>query len=228
MIRGVIFDLDDTLYDYKSVNKIAVKALCEYTCNVLNITEGQFYDAFAKGKLLTKEMLANTAAEHNRMLYCQKTLEVLGVKPALHALDMYEVYWQTMLEHMVLNDGVKELFDLLQSKNIKIAICTDLTAHIQHRKIRKLGLAKLIDCIVTSEEAGEEKPGARMFELCLQKLGLPAAETCYVGDSFEKDIVGASKAGIRPVWYTKEDDFVTDNVTGYLRIQCFDQFKAVL
>ena len=201
MFKGAIFDLDDTLYNYKDINNIAIEKVCEYVCVQLNIDKHTFYNAFEIARENTKNFMTyDCAAQHNRIIYFQKTLEVLGVNPIAYALEMYDIYWNTMLKKMELNDGVLDLFEYLKEKNIKIGICTDLTTHIQHRKLRKLEIDKYIDCIVTSEEAGLEKPNPRMFELCLKKLGLQPQETFYVGDSFKKDIIGANSVGIFPIW----------------------------
>lgn len=200
MIKGAIFDLDDTLYNYKYINETAINKVCEYACKQLNIDKNTFYKAFELGRENTKKFMPyDCAAKHNRIIYFQKTLEVLGLNPIEYALEMYDVYWNTMLDKMKLNFGVIELFDYLKKNNIKIAICTDLTTHIQHRKLRKLKIDKYIDCIVTSEEAGLEKPNPIIFKLCLDKLQLEAKETFYVGDSFKKDIIGASNVGIFPI-----------------------------
>ena len=202
MFKGAIFDLDDTLYNYKDINSIAIEKVSEYVCVQFNIGKHTFYKAFEIARESTKNFMTyDCAAQHNRIIYFQKTLEILGVNPIAYALEMYDIYWNTLLDKMKLNNGVIEVFEYLKEKKIKIAICTDLTTHIQHRKIRKLGIEKYIDCIVTSEEAGAEKPNIKMFNLCINKLNIKSNEAFYVGDSFEKDIIGASNAGIFPIWY---------------------------
>lgn len=201
MIKAVIFDLDDTLYDYESINKIAIDELCKYTCNLLGISKELFKIAFDYGRNETKKGLENVAAGHNRMIYCQKTLEFLKVNPIKYALDMYNVYWDSMLRNMKLNKNALQILEFLREKKVKIGICTDLTANIQHRKIRNLKIDEYIDCVVTSEEAGEEKPGTNMFNLTLEKLELDNKEVIYVGDNFKKDVLGAGNVGILPVWY---------------------------
>lgn len=206
MIKGVIFDLDDTLYSYKDINDNAINKVCEYICKKLNINKENFYKAFELGRENTKKVMTyDCAAKHNRMIYFQKTLELLDENPISYALEMYDIYWNTMLETMKLNNGVIDLFEYLKRNKIKIAICTDLTTHIQHRKIRKLAIDKYIDCIVTSEEAGLEKPNPIIFELCLSKLGLGPQDTIYVGDSFKKDIIGSYNMGIMPVWFNENE-----------------------
>lgn len=201
MIKAVVFDLDDTLYEYEKLNEQAIHAVCQKYADILKISEESFREAFEWGKNKTKEMMHDCASRHNRMLYFQKVSEYLKLNPIEYTLSMYETYWNYMLEHMTLYPGVLELFDYLKREHIKIGICTDLTVHIQHRKLQKLGIGSYIDVLVTSEEADAEKPDLRMFHLVLKKLNLNPEEVIYVGDSFEKDIVGAGNAGMMPIWF---------------------------
>ncbi len=201
MLKAVIFDLDDTLYDYTSLHMGAVKALEAYTCARYGITGETFCALLAAAKEDTKRALAGTAASHNRLLYCQKLLEYLDAPPAVDALEMYEAYWGYILEHIKLRDGAAELLAACKRRAVKIGICSDLTAHIQHRKLRALGIAPLIDGVVTSEEAGAEKPDARMFAMILEKLHCRPEETLFIGDSLERDVCGAERHGIPAVWF---------------------------
>lgn len=221
MIKGVIFDLDDTLYDYENIHPIAMKNLMQYVCTKLAIEESEFTNAFTKAKMDTKEGMLVCASQHNRMIYCQKTLENLGVNPISCALEMYDVYWNCMLKHMELNPGVIDLFEMMKSEGICIAICTDLTTHIQHRKIRELGIEKYIDVLVTSEEAGAEKPDPKMFDLCLKKMNMMANEVAYIGDSIKKDIVGALGRNINAIWYNPNKQVAPSDLEGYTEVQSF-------
>lgn len=200
MIKAVIFDLDDTLYAYEPLDREAGKRVQDFTCQSLGISEDQYQEAYQLGRTETKKQLGNVGASHNRLLYFQKTLEYLKVKPMPLSLQMYETYWGTFLEKMQLYPGVRELMDKLHEKGIIIAICTDLTAHIQHRKIQALGLSGDVSYLITSEEAGKEKPAPEIFALCLNKLGFAAEEICYIGDNYRKDIEGARACGMKTVW----------------------------
>ena len=53
---------------------------------------------------------------------------------------------------------------------------------------------------MTSEEAGVEKPNPKIFLDCLHKLQIKPQEALYIGDSFERDIIGAHAAGLLPFW----------------------------
>ena len=62
-----------------------------------------------------------------------------------------------------------------------------LAAGFQHGKLAELGLERYIDVLVTSEEAGAEKPSARIFRMALKKAGCRASETLLIGDDRIKD-----------------------------------------
>ena len=123
--------------------------------------------------------------------------ELLNLNPLKHALKIYNIYWNKFLEKMKPFDGVDELF---QKYNNKVCLVTDLTAHIQFRKIEKLKLSNFCNTMVTSEEAGKEKPHPYIFLLALQKLNLNTNDVCMIGDNFRKDIYGASNLGIDAIW----------------------------
>ena len=215
MIKGIIFDLDDTLYNASDCYKKGMAALSVFVKSTFDMEDICFREKFSEAKQIVKERLGNVAASHNRQLYCQAFLELIGESPVGHALQMYNTFWDTALDNMHLYDYVWPLFKELKADGIKIAILSDLTANIQHRKIEKLGISDYIDVLVTSEEAGEEKPSLKMFELTMRKLGISADELLMVGDSRERDVVGAQKANITAIHFTDEKNF-KDQVRMYL------------
>jgi HAD superfamily hydrolase (TIGR01549 family) len=98
-------------------------------------------------------------------------LEIMGVgSQVLLALDFEQTYWRTFLSHAVLFEGVKELLDDLRLLGIPTAIVTDLTAQIQFRKVVYFNLDHYFDYIVTSEEAGYDKPHPAPFQIALEKM----------------------------------------------------------
>ena len=64
-------------------------------------------------------------------------------------------------------------------------------------KLGRVNLAGYFETIVDSHEEGVEKPDPRIFHVALERMGIDARETAYVGDLFYVDVVGAEAAGLR-------------------------------
>lgn len=201
MLKALVFDLDNTLYDYDSINEKAIEYTGRWLCKETGISYGEFHGAFLQSRELTKRDMRDCASRHNRMIYFQKMSECLGFNPFKYSLELYEKYWGYMLGNMQLESGVDRLFERLKHSGIKIGICTDLTTHIQHRKIRKLQIGNYVNAFVSSEEADAEKPDIKIFRMIISKLGIRPEEALYIGDSYEKDVIGAKNAGLFPVWF---------------------------
>ncbi len=211
MIKAVVFDLDDTLYDYTFCHQRAMDALGQYCCTNFGMCKRDFEIRFEEAKCTVKKRLKETASSHNRLLYMQTFLEQLGRLPAEGALKMYDVYWDTLLGEAKLFPYVRDLLFELKKHRIKIGILTDLTVHIQHRKIIRLGLSGDIECLVTSEEVGIEKPSEPAFVRIVEKLDCKKEEVLMVGDSRKRDVDGAKKAGLHAIWFSKKDAFTMGN-----------------
>ena len=207
MIKGVIFDIDGTLYSYTVNDKIAVESLCEFAEKILEVDRENFLKAYYKARRIVKERLTDGGSRHSRVLFFQTTLELLGKNSFKYLLEMYDCYWDNFLAGMKPFEGAVEFVRKLKDNGIKIALCTDMTAQIQYRKINRLGLSNYIDFMVSSEETGLEKPARIMFELALKKMKIKAEEAAYFGDSLERDIEGAANVGIMPYWYMGENNF---------------------
>ncbi len=219
--KAVIFDLDDTLYDYESLNIIATEAVKHALCSKLSIDTQTFNTLYKNARENVKILLAHTASSHNRLLYFQSLLEELSAYTPAFCLELYDIYWDCFLNKMTLRNGVMDCLDMLRSKAVKIAICTDLTAHIQHRKLIKLDLKP--DVVVTSEEAGKEKPDPLIFELCLNKLGVKASDCVFVGDSMEKDVIGAARVGMTAIHFNT--NIHQSTFAPYSSVSSFDELS---
>ena len=79
--------------------------------------------------------------------------------------------------------------------------------------------------MITSEEAGIEKPNRRMFDMIATKLGVKNDEVIYVGDSYKKDIMGAKNAGMTPVWYLSLQNKTDEDV---LAVSSYPELKNIV
>jgi putative hydrolase of the HAD superfamily len=192
---AVLFDTDNTLYPYDPAHKAAMDAVRAKAARLFGIEQEKFDQAFGTARDSVKERLRHTASSHSRLLYFQRMLEIMGLgSQVLLALDMEQTYWRTFLGSAQLFEGVKEFLDDLRIAGIPTAIVTDLTAQIQFRKIVYFGLDHYFDYIVTSEEAGFDKPHRAPFDIAVQKMQPKGGCIWMIGDNPETDIGGARKA----------------------------------
>ena len=189
---AILFDTDNTLYPYDPAHKVAQDAIRSKAVRMFSISEKEFDSAFATARHDVKNRLNQTASSHSRLLYIQRMLEIMGLgSQVLLALDLEQTYWRTFLSNAVLFDGVKELLDDIRLLGIPTAIVTDLTAQIQFRKVVYFGLDHYFDYIVTSEEAGYDKPHKAPFKIAVEKMR-PNGECIWmIGDNPLNDIRGA-------------------------------------
>ena len=208
MYKGVIFDIDGTLYDYQANDRLAMKHFCAFVEEALGVDEKNFRETYTQARTIIRGRLKDTAAQHSRVLLMQTALELLGKNPFDHLLKMYDVYWNFFLENMRPYDGAAEFLRGLKSAGMKISTCTDMTAHIQYRKLARLGLDRYIDFMVTSEETGFEKPAPIMFRSALNKMHIQPNEAAYFGDALDRDVQGAANVGIEPFWFVADREVV--------------------
>ena len=193
--KAILFDLDNTVYPYEPAHKKASQLVQDKVTSAYMISKDNFLEANREAKTQIKKQLGHTASSHSRLLYFQRTLELLGLSAQLlSALDLEQTYWRSFLLEAKLFDNVIETFNEIRLHGIPLVCVTDLTAQIQMRKIIHFGLDKFIDYLVTSEESGADKFHSASYELALTKLGLCDGPCWMVGDNPETDIVGARDA----------------------------------
>lgn len=74
------------------------------------------------------------------------------------------------------------------------------------RVLAEAGIAALLATIIDSRRVGVSKPDPAIFALALEQLRCDPLDALYVGDSFEKDVMGAHAAGMRAAWLVGADE----------------------
>jgi len=197
--KAVLLDFDDTIYEYGPCHEAALARCHE---RFAQLESGLTFDRFCRlydvAKSEVKKLLHPQAACHSRLLYFQHMLEgKFGHTEVDLTLEFETLYWDAFCAKMSLRPGVREFLDGLQRRGIRICLVTDLTARIQLKKIQVLGIGKLVDFLVTSEEAGADKPLPQIFRLALQKMRLKPEQTVVVGDDPTRDGLGGEAVGIK-------------------------------
>jgi len=91
---------------------------------------------------------------------------------------------------------------------------------------QRLGIGQYLDFVVSSEDAGAEKPNASIFMAALELATVAPEEAVHVGDQHRSDVLGARAVGIHPVlidrggWHP--------NVNDCTKIATLDELAPVL
>lgn len=112
--------------------------------------------------------------------------------------DCWEEIKQNTDPYWLPFDGVREVLDELKRRSIGMGIISnwDWTAR---DVLTAAGLIDYFDPILISAEVDSNKPDARIFELALQKAGIPADRCLYIGDNYYDDAIGSRKVGMKPL-----------------------------
>jgi len=203
--KGIIFDLDNTLYDYDLCHNKAIDSVFNYLLSINNsVTVEYIKGLYERISNNLKFELGFTASSHNKSIYFKQLLEKLNNQLSFINI-LNKLYWETFYNNMVCFDGVVDFITWNKQHKIKIGLLTDYETEYQIIKLDKLGLLEYIDCIVTSEEVGIEKPSAKMFYTIIQKMKLNVTDVIMIGDNYEKDIRGAKNVNIMSYWIHKNN-----------------------
>lgn len=206
MKKTIIFDIDHTLYNYDKVHPYALNKVFQKIQKITGTEISLLEIIYDISKKEVHRQLSGMAASHNKELQFQKMFEHLHqtVEPKI-ILDLYNIYRKNFLKKMKLDDWVLDFLSDLKKRKINIGIVTDLTAYIQLQKMEALWISDYIDVLVTSEEAGIEKPHPSIFLLATHKLGVLAKDCVMVWDNIIKDVEWSQSLGMTGIWINRND-----------------------
>lgn len=232
-IKEVIFDIDGTIYSYEKGHPAGMARVEEYVKENFGKDPEEFQEAYARfSRKALQRLGSDNAAIHSRSIRMQNILEEWGEPLFPHVRMMYRLYWESLLKACGTEPGCLEAVRALHAQGISIGVGTDMTAWMQYEKLEHFGLAPYVSHMVTSQEAGYEKPHPEFMRLCLEKACVEPQECVFVGDSFKKDVAGAVKAGMYAVWYNRERKKCPEDVGlpsgSYREIHHFDELVSCI
>lgn len=198
MIRNVLFDLDDTLFDFHKAEKIALtKTLVHFGIDPTEETLA-FYSTINAAHWKRLE-LGEISREEVKVGRYRELFKTIGVE-----CDPVKAtaYYESMLAigHYFM-PGAPELLEELYRK-YRLYIVSNGTAKVQEGRIGSSGIAKYMDGIFVSQILGANKPDKQFFDICFAEIpDFSLSETVIIGDSLSSDIKGGISAGITTVWF---------------------------
>ncbi len=201
-IKGVIFDLDNTLLDFMKMKEFAVKAAVKGMIEAgLMVDEEDSYTEIVR--------IYEEFGWEN-----QKVFDVFIEKQIGHVEHKYlaagiVAYRRAREANLMAYPNVNKTLMALAKSGIKLGVVSDAPSREAWMRIYYLNLYHFFDVVITFDDSGERKPSEKPFKLCLDALVLDPDETIMVGDWPERDVVGAKNLGMKTAFARYGDTFGT-------------------
>ena len=228
-LRAVIFDLDDTLFDDTSCTHVGLRALSDR--HALGVSPAELFARHAAHIRAIDPLLfrGELTAHGARVLRFTRLLTDLGVPDAdgeaatVTYREAYRAAWAPL-------PGAADVLRDLRAAGLRLAVLTYYVREVQALKLAHFGLDALVDAVLCVEEVPAAKPDPRAYHAACAALAVTPGQAVMVGASWEKDVQGARRAGLRAVWVNPCAAPVPDGVTRSVRnlqdLQRCAEFRA--
>lgn len=222
----ILFDADETLYDFKKSEREAFKN----TMLKFNINYDENYHLE-----IYKEINSALWKEFEQGLVTQEVLKIERFKRLSKELkirfdenEFANSYIENLADASFLYDNSLELIETL-NKSFRLAIVTNGLTSVQNKRIRQSSIAKFFDAIVISEEILIAKPNPKIFEHTLKLINFSdKSKVLMIGDSLSSDIQGGINFGIDTCWYNPNKIINETSIKPTYEISNFDELKLLL
>ncbi len=204
MIKGVVFDLDNTLLDFMKMKEFAVKAAIKGMIEAgLKVNEDKSYTEI-------NSIYEEFGWEN------QKVFDVFLEKCIGHVDNKFlaagiVAYRRAREANLMAYPNVNKTLLSLSKFGIKLGVVSDAPSREAWMRIYYLNLYHYFDVVITYDDSGERKPSPKPFQLALDGMGLRPEETIMIGDWPERDVVGAQQIGMKTAFARYGDTFGTVN-----------------
>ena len=201
-IKGVVFDLDNTLLDFMKMKQVAVKSAIRGMIEAgLEIDEKKSFEDIITlyEKIGWENQKVFDVFLENSIGHVDNKFLAAGIVAYRRAREA------NLLAYPNVNKTLIELTKL----GMKLAVVSDAPSREAWMRIYYLNLYHFFDVVITFDDSGERKPSAIPFEMALKKLGLKPQSSLMIGDWPERDVVGAKKIGMRTAFAVYGDTFGT-------------------
>lgn len=203
MVRSVLFDLDDTLFDHRQSAAEALRRVqLAHDCfRSAPFDEFERHHAMLLEELHSEVLNARIGMDEARRERFRRLFREFGVnaRDELSSAAASQ-YRREYLETRKAMAGAEALLAAVRAR-ASVGVVSNNLLQEQREKLEHCGLAPHVDVLIVSEEAGVLKPDPAIFAMALEALAVRPEEAVMLGDSWTADIVGARAAGIRAIWF---------------------------
>ncbi|HEY6556308.1 MAG TPA: HAD family hydrolase [Polyangiaceae bacterium] len=191
MVKGILFDLDGTLFDRDAaVGQLVFDQHVRFASVLADVPR----DVYAARVLELDAHGYGDKADIYRQVVREFAL------PDSLAPQLTADFWRKYHAFCRPFPEVPSVLAALSSQGLKLGVVTNGSVQIQEPVVSELGIAKLISVILVSEREGVRKPHPELFHRALRMLDLRPDEVWFVGDHPQVDVDGAAAAGLSAIW----------------------------
>jgi 2-haloacid dehalogenase len=197
----LLFDADDTLFDFARAEAMALKSTLEQVGLTFKTEHIELYarfnhqvwTEFEQGKLNSQEL---------RTKRFKLFFEGAGLNGDPESTS--PLYLQNLALGTYLLEGADEVVHALK-KRYRLALVTNGLKEVQRPRLQGSSLNDCFEKIFISEEVGAAKPEQAYFERVFNEIGRPSREeVLIIGDSLTSDMQGGLNYGIDTCWYNPQ------------------------
>ncbi|HOW15943.1 HAD family hydrolase [Methanosarcina sp.] len=196
-LKAVLFDMDNTLFDFVAVKLIACREILSYLGKEdrnLKKEPAELFKYFLRGTYGFEDYENIRDYMQERNLFTAK-----GYR------DCCEIYDREKLQNLELYPGVRDTLEELKKIGFRLAIITDADRYHARARLTKVDLLDSFELLVSADMTGTKKPDPAHFLFALDALGLKPEESLVVGDSIKRDIAPARRLGLRTAYASYGD-----------------------
>ena len=223
---AVLFDADDTLFDFERAQSHALEAT--FADHGLTLSVGSAIDLFRE--INTAVWREYEVGQSTTTVIRTKRFIQLCDRLTLHAdpQSMSDCFIGHLAEADYLLDGAVELLELLRGR-VTLVMVTNGLSGVQRPRFARANMDRYFKDIVISEEIGIQKPDARVFGIALSRAGNVAHDRAIMlGDNLQSDIKGALDAGLDACWVNLRGQANDDGVTPTFAVTALSEIPALL
>jgi putative hydrolase of the HAD superfamily len=201
MIRAVLFDLDDTLFDYRGFMSGCENYLSGLIGQHLGIPPTRCLVALrqVKRNLYRSKPLDPAIFDWGERI--SRTTAFLGRTPELDLVrGIFLEFWNRFLSIIEPYPDAIGTLSMIHNLGLRSAVISNGIREQQTRKVEALGLSPLLDGEFYSEDVGRNKPARPVFQHALRGVGVDPAESLMVGDLCHVDVKGGRASGMLTCW----------------------------
>lgn len=198
-VKAVIFDMDDTLLNWRQAEDGAIGQLALLHFAAHGIPEARVREVYAG------VMAANFASwKKDRVWwYIQDRLRMLVDRlgtPQVRVEDLATTFSREATTRLAFLEGAEAALRAAREGGRKTALLTNGRPEVQRPKVYAFGLHTEVDFVGITGELGAWKPDPEAFRLVCKRLGVAPEHAVMVGDNEDFDITPAKALGMQTVW----------------------------